>query len=324
VVGLIQLSRLALTVFTLAFGLYHGVLGLLYLENYDHPGFAVIAVVIYLFALAFSLLDRPGIALKSEFAVGNLVAAISIPLFMAAAITPDHASGYATWHVAGTATLMSITAVRQHRLIAWFGLIAMLVEVWVWGGFNILFNAGLIGAVLLVVAANAAATVIAKSNKAADDYRNQALQNAAETVARSAARVERQSRVEQALRAALPLLQTIVAKRGKLSASQRQDAVLIEGELRDQIRGRNFTSEPLISEVKAARRRGVEVQLLDDGGLDEVDENKRLEILNRVCSELAKVGSGKVVIRSVAHEDWTVTMAAIRRDSDKPDLFLRL
>ncbi|MEY3561305.1 MAG: hypothetical protein RL068_457 [Actinomycetota bacterium] len=321
---MIQLSRLALTAFTLAFGLYHGVLGLIYFAQYDQPGYALLAVTIYFIALALSIFDRPGLALRVEFAATNLIAALSIPLLMAAAVTPNHASGYATWHIAGISTLMSITAVRQHRLIAWSGLIAMLIEVWLWGGFGMLFNAGLIGAVLLLVAANAAATVISKSNRAADDYRRLALANAAETVARSAARVERQARVEQALRSALPLLQSIVSTRGELSDGQRRNALLTEGELRDQIRGRNFATEPLTSEVKAARGRGVEVQLLDDGGLEELDEDKQRLILKRLSEELSKVRSGKVVIRSVAHEDWTVTMAAIRRESDSPDLFLRL
>jgi len=41
---MIQLSRAAITVFTLAFGTYHGVLGLLNHDHYEQPWFAIVAV----------------------------------------------------------------------------------------------------------------------------------------------------------------------------------------------------------------------------------------------------------------------------------------
>jgi hypothetical protein len=68
----------------------------------------------------------------------------------------------------------------------------------------------------------------------------------------------------------------------------------------------------------------VEVQLLDDGGLDELDPIELDQLLNRVARELSQIQSGRVVIRSVAGEDWRLTMAAIRKGADQPDLFLRL
>jgi hypothetical protein len=100
--------------------------------------------------------------------------------------------------------------------------------------------------------------------------------------------------------------------------------LLKEHELRDQIRGRSLITAALAKEVRAARERGVEVQLLDDGGFEDVDENRRLQLLDRVTKELAKVSEGTVVIRAVAGESWVLTMAAIRKGADRPDLFLRL
>jgi Tfp pilus assembly pilus retraction ATPase PilT len=73
-----------------------------------------------------------------------------------------------------------------------------------------------------------------------------------------------------------------------------------------------------------ARRRGVGVQLLDDGGLDQLDASRRSEIETSILEVLAKVQVGKVVIRSAKGSGWTVTIAAMQENVDQPDVFLRL
>mgnify|MGYP006197371859 CR=1 FL=1 len=115
-----------------------------------------------------------------------------------------------------------------------------------------------------------------------------------------------------------------VAKNGNLTKDQQLAAMLAEAALRDQIRGRMLIEPILVEAIASARSRGVEVQLLDDGGIVDMDPQERLDLLERVAQELGAINSGKVVIRSVAGEDWKLTVAAIRKDSDRPDLFLRL
>jgi len=321
---MIRVPRFAMIGFTLAFGLYHAVLGVLNFLNYDLGNVALVAVAIYLIALFISLLSRPGLELKPIFAYFNLVVSLAVPVLMSYAIDPEMVSGYSTWHVAGIATLMGITAVRQHRAIAWIGVGLEVAVVLIWGGFGILFNSGVIGALMLVGAAHGASNTLRASAMAAKEYREQELSTNAARAAKSAARKERQERVDQALKTSLPFLQRLVAKKGKLTAEEKSESLLIERSLRDQIRGRMLLSPELVNAVKAARRRGVEVQLLDDGGLEDTPESERLELLSQVTQELEKIQAGKVVIRAVEGEDWKITMAALRKESDKPDLFIRL
>lgn len=177
---------------------------------------------------------------------------------------------------------------------------------------------------MLVGAAHGASNTLRASAMAAKEYREQELSTNAARAAKSAARKERQERVDQALKTSLPFLQRLVAKKGKLTAEEKSESLLIERSLRDQIRGRMLLSPELVNAVKAARRRGVEVQLLDDGGLEDTPESERLELLSQVTQELEKIQAGKVVIRAVEGEDWKITMAALRKESDKPDLFIRL
>ena len=323
-VQVIKLSRSAITVFTLAFGLYHAFLGAVNFDHYDRPEFVAVAISLYLAALLISMADRPGLKLKDSKAAISLVAAMLISLFMAGSVSPGHADSHSTWHVAGIATLMAIIALRQHKVMAWTGLTVMILEVLLWGGIDQLFRAGAFGAVMLVAAAHAAAVTLASTSAAASDFRDQALATAAATAAKSAARTERKLRVEKALGAALPFLNKIESAQGQLTDADRSEALELEAMLRDQIRGRNFDLPELLHEISQARSRGVEVQVLDDGGLDQLAEAERSRILGEVAKQVATVKSGKLVLRSVADESWVVTITASTPGAEAPDLFIRL
>ena len=321
---MIQIPRLALSLFTLAFGFYHAILGLTNIGAYSDAGYALIAIAIYLAALIAAVASMPGLRLKNVVAWWVLIACLFVPLFMSAAIYPNATYGYTTWHVSGVATIMAIVAVRQHPFIAWSGTLFLIVQTLIWGGLDVAFSSGVVGAFLLVLAAQATATLLARSADAAQEFLEQAVATEAATAATSAARQERQARIQETLAESLPLLELIAKRRGKLSVKDRMEAVLKEHELRDQIRGRALMHPDLIRAARAARSRGVEVQLLDDGGFDELAQPEIDKILKRVARELNKVTTGKVVIRASAGESWRLTMAALRKDADRPDLFLRL
>lgn len=321
---LIKLPRIALSFFTLAFGIYHSILGILNIAEYQNTNFAIISIALYLVGLIGAVASFPGLRMRSELAWLALLVAIAVPLFMAGAISREAAFGYTTWHIAGIATLMAITAVRQHSVLAWIGVGFLIVQTLIWGGPQVLFTSGVFGAFLLVMAAQATSSLLSSSARAAEESLERALMSDAQAAANTAVRAERQKRIQETLKEALPLLDMIVKRKGKLSVEERFQAALKEHELRDQIRGRALLHPQLVSATRSARVRGVEVQLLDDGGLEGLDEGSKRGLLLRVARELASIESGKVVIRAVAGESWRLTMAAIRKGADRPDLFLRL
>lgn len=321
---MISLSSRALQFFAATFGLYHAVLGILNIGSYQNPNMVWVAVIFYLFALAASVFFWKEIGLPSWIASVNLVVAVLLPLLVTAGIGEFPSTPYTTWHIAAIGTLLAITAVRGQKVVAWIGISFLALEVIAWGGTAVLFNSGLIGAVLLVLGAQAASRALEQSEQLAKQFREKALATEAATAAKSAARVERERRINSTLAGVLPQLEVIVSKAGKLSEKERRIALLTEAELRDQIRGRNLVHDELSEQARLARTRGVEVQLLDDGGLDELDPDELDQLLGRVASELAQIQSGRVVVRSVAGEDWRLTIAAIRKGAEQPDLFLRL
>lgn len=321
---MISLSSRALQFFAGTFGLYHAILGLLNLSSYQSTAPVWFGLVLYLSALALSVFYWKEIELPSWIASINLVVAVMLPLLITAAIGSFPITPYNTWHVAAIGTLLAITAVRSHKVVAWIGISFLIMEVLAWGGFEVLFNSGLIGSVLLVLGAQAASRALSQSSQLAQQFREQALATAAATAAKSAARTERERRINSTLAGVLPQLEQIVRKSGKLSKQERKLALLTEAELRDQIRGRGLTHPALIEQARLARARGVEVQLLDDGGLEDLENSELEKLLDRVATELRSIETGRVVIRSVAGESWNLTMAAIRKGADQPDLFLRL
>lgn len=321
---MIRAPKIAAIALTLGLGLYHATLGLINLRLYEHPGFAAAAISLYVFALVNSLLQGPTLSLRFGGALLNLAAAIFVPLLMSVAHDPEMISGFSTWHVSAIGTLMAITAIRQQRYIAWVGAGYVVLQVLVWGGLDIVFESGVLGVVVLVTASQVAASGLRISGVAAREYREQAVAISEATVASSAARAERKLRVSEALDDARPLLERIIAMRGDLSESDKTDARLTEAALRDQIRGRSIITEELIFAVRQARVRGVEVQLLDDGGFVDISEVEKAALIDRVVKELMVVKSGKVVIRAVTGKSWRLTMAALRKDAEKPDLFIRI
>ena len=98
----------------------------------------------------------------------------------------------------------------------------------------------------------------------------------------------------------------------------------MEAELRDEIRGRQILNDALRKSVRAARRRSVEVIVLDEGGLDGLPFPKANIIRNRLARELDSINEGRVTIRSPRQEQHRVTFVASRPGTAKPDVWLQL
>jgi hypothetical protein len=80
-----------------------------------------------------------------------------------------------------------------------------------------------------------------------------------------------------------------------LTAEERAQCLLVEASLRDAIRGRCLFVEPVITAVRAARTRGVEVTVLDDSGDNSPEE---LTTLTRtIADSIDSVHAGRVTVR---------------------------
>jgi hypothetical protein len=305
------------------FGLLHAGLGFASLNGYTEPGLATIAIILYIVAIIASMVFYRGPDLPMPQSIFNLAVAALVPLLTNTNLDPKTADMYSTWYVIGIATLMATTAVRQQKLIAWVGTTILVIQVITWAGFIAGVQTGLIGAIMLVFSGHTISIGLRNAYRDTMAFTKLALDTQKEKVVNAAASQERRARLDTALRGALPMLNQIKNQHGKLSEEQKQQARLLEASLRDEIRGRGLMTPAIRSAAQKARLRGVEVVILDEGGLENTSEGNRSEILAKVAAAFEDVYEGRITLRAPAEESWRVTLVATRAGIAKPDIWLK-
>jgi hypothetical protein len=321
---MIKVPTWVLSVFGLLFGLFHAVLGLIWIGSNGRPDLVLVALVLYIVVLVPSVIFMGSRAMPKAQAWINVIVCAVIPLAINRQLDPMHLGDYATWYVLGVGTILGATAVRGQRALAWSGLLVLIAEIAVWGGVESLASTGLPGVLSLLVTGHAASIGVERALRAARELNQMTAATAAETAAVEAAASVRSNLLEKTLRTALPALNLIAALGGNLNDSQRREALLLEAGLRDEIRGAQLLNEKMRGAIKAARERGVEVLVLDEGGLEGLTASEIEELLNRTADAFEKVCSGRLTIRSPKGADWRITVAAVRPGSAQPDLWLKL
>ncbi len=323
---IISVSRVGITAVGIIFGIFHAVLGFASLEEYIHPTGPQIAIAVYLLALFSSILFYPTIRMPWWHAYLTAAAAISLPILVNPALDGPAYHSYTTWYVGATGVLLCIVMVRQQSIFAWLGVVGVIVSmVSYYQDFSFVSESGVLGGLIsIVVAGQAVSLGVERGAREASRLSAVATAEIAAAEATSATRAERQLRVQKALENSLPLLKKIVDRKGALTAEEAQDAVMAEAALRDEIRGRDLMSSTVRDAVLAARLRGVEVVLLDEGGLDGIDPELRERLLGDIANAIEGVQRGKVTVRTVKGEAWLVTIVATDNPNDPPALWLRL
>lgn len=316
--------RITISVVIFLYSCYHAWLGLSSLYAYAVPNLAIGFIIGYLALCLISIVFYKGFKIPTWLALLNLAFTAITPFIFSQMIIVNEPASYATWYVVGLATLMGITSFRRHVIIGWLGFFVIASQTIAFGGVGTLLNAGVVGALLMVFAGHASGYAIVTADKQAQEAIEAQRNFEVEATKRSTARKVRQERIQQTLRKAEPLLTQIVESNGELSSDQAEQARFLEAELRDLIRGRGLINERVSEAVNQARLRGVKVELLDEGGLENVDKGEREAILNRVIEALNSVVDGKITIRSPQGESWRVTIAAMSPSKDRPSLWERI
>lgn len=321
---MISLPRVALSVIAFLFGTYHGVLGLINISAYSNQQLALLSVYLYLLAIGSVVFVGQTMAIPLWLGYLSLLVTIFVTITMVQLIDFSRDLGYEAWYVGGLGTLLAIMAIRRQRILAISGMSVVTLVTVFWGGFDKFFSIGLIGSWLWVLVAYGSSRAIESSGRAAERYFNSAVESTRLGEIAKLSKAQRKTRIDSTLRVAGPLLEKISRKSGAISESDKTEAKLLEAQLRDEIRGRALIDPGLFTLIRKLRLRGVEVQLLDDGGLEGLDEQERNRIIERISLEISKVKSGKLIIRAVSGESWRVTIVALRKDAEIPDLFVKI
>jgi hypothetical protein len=281
-----------------------------------------VAIIIYVFVALISVFYYVNREMPALLAWVNLLVVVIVPQLIHEAIDVATVDSQTSWYVSGLGALLAVTAIRGQQAVSWIGAAVLSLEVLVWGGTETLFNSGLAGAMSLVVAANVLSFALTRIEIETQTYLDKAIEIEAAAAVESSTRLERSRRLTETLRVSYPLLQKIAA--GELDEESRQEAKLLEAQLRDGIRGRELIDSKLQEAIRSARLRGVEVVVLDEGGMESLAENSKVTLRQRLATELDQISSGRVTIRAPRGGKTTATFVASRPGTAKPDVFLKL
>lgn len=314
---MIGTPRSLILILAASFSSYHVVLGIHSLGIPTSPWPAAAALLLYCGASILSLWPRRQTRMPTWLALVDILVGAAMTLLVFSQLDASSDSGYATWSVAAFATLMVITAVRRRPGFAWVGIGLLAAAVTVWAGPLALTTTGVVGGAVWVGVAHALSLALAAGLREAQQFEAAGRSADQWQAGQEAMLFERRGRLLQMNRLAAPMLRAVIAADGQLSEIQRRECLLLEAAIRDEIRGRRLLSSEMRTEVMAARRRGIEVSLLDDGGLDDLGEPELEVVLNELAREVRKSGADRLVIRTAAaRSDTAVTVVGLTAAGD--------
>lgn len=310
---MIGVPRWLLLVLGALFSTYHVVLGIYSLNVPVAPWPTVVALALYTIATVASLWPAERLRMPDWLAAFDLAVCIVLPLLVTSQLDPDADNGYATWYVAAVGTLMTIAAARRQLVAAWLGVLVLAVQTVVWAGPLALGALGVIGSIVWVAIAHMLTSALTAAARETRRYAQAEREAAAWQAAQDAHLFEGRMRLAQTNRIAAPMLRRIADRGGELTEAERQECRMLEAAIRDEIRGRMLLTDVVRAEVQRARERGTVVMLLDEGGIDDLDEPARDRVLSRLAEAIADSRADRIIARTAAEgSPVAVTVVGLR------------
>jgi hypothetical protein len=225
-------------------------------------------------------------------------------------------ASFATWYLGGIGALMTVVMIRDRPWTAWSGIVLLAVGSIAWMGPGKALSLGLVGSTMWVLIAQ---LLVRSMGRAAHDTdRLMQLQRAATAwqATHTVRQRERRVQVQRALAVAGPVLSRTVATGGMLTEAERVEARVAEGRLRDEMRGPRLIDDAVQAELERARRRGATVTVLDEGGLDGVDEDSLDAIRAQLAEVLRRSTSDRLYIRTSHNPGVAATVVGRSASTD--------
>ncbi|WP_448061257.1 hypothetical protein [Cellulomonas hominis] len=270
-------------------------LGQMALAVEPRPAAVVAAVGLAMTLLGSLLVSTPG---PDQLTPGRAVLVAAVPVVNTLLLLgPVAEVGGGLWLISIGTYLAGLLMVRGHVWLGWSGGGTTLVLVVLWAGWR-----GSWADELTPVLANAVVALVVGTvwhllvgrtvTQLRGHRRVEAQAEMQESVTREAV-VRRLAEVREIERRVGPLLDRI-ATGAALDDAEREACRLLEAELRDRLRAPSLAVSPVLEASQDARRRGVDVLLLDDGGHA---AGLSGAVLARVAAAVRGAGAGRVTVR---------------------------
>lgn len=249
---------------------------------------------------AAALVVTPGpYPMRGSWVAGILAAVTISTVLMNWSLSTSGWPGYSSWHFGANTFVLLAVALRGRTAWAWAGMGIMIAATVVW---TVSTGQGVMPAVDLLdrqagtlLVGNLFALGLSRTMRGLQQVTQAQTARAAADEAIRAAADLRDRRLAALDRTATPALRAIAA--GELSADERSELLITEGMLRDSIRGGLLAQEPAVSRIREARRRGVDVVLLDDSGEVELPPDAAAEVVEWVAEHVDRAAAGSFTAR---------------------------
>lgn len=316
--GVVVVSRKLILMVAAFFSAYHVILGLYSITASSSAVPILVAMGLYLVATMASLWPSSPMRMSLPLALFNVGVSAALPLIVGSQLDGSSGDlGYATWYVAAVGTLMTITATRKRTQLALLGVAFLVIHSVVWAGVGELGSLGVIGSVVWVVAAAVISRALVKASRDARQYARAEREASGWHAAQEAHLSERQVRLTQTMRLAMPMLRRISESNGGLTEAEQQECRFLEAAIRDEIRGRRLLNHAVREQVMAARRRGASVTLLDEGGIDDLGGVALDDVLGALALALEQTRADRIIVRTAA-DNTTVAVTVVGLSSPDP------
>lgn len=262
------------------------------------PGDALAeCVIVALLALgALLLIVVPGDPLPNVWAL-SIAAIPSAQVAVLLTALDPHATQTqtVTTTVGSGAALCAFLCVRGRVLPGWLGQAAAFAVYWSGSSGFASAASTFVTCAGVMLTATFFARVVRPAAASIYALREERARHVAEKAAADAARDERILQLRRLDDLVRPVLERIADT--DIGDAARREAVLVEATLRDSIRARALDVPAVAAAARAARARGVTVQLLDDGGLGPFGLDVGDEIRHAVVTQLNRLAEGSITVR---------------------------
>jgi len=270
------------------------------LDEVKRPEPVLLAVLIVNAAVVLLVLDHPD-PFPLLWTAAILLAVAASTLLVAFQLPDAGAPGRASWHLGSNTWLVFFLAMRGRPGAAWLGYALMATGTIGW---SVAVGRGPLDGVLLLdthAAILLVATLFARNLRRTAGRINEldgiAVGSAIEAAEGATSAQIRRRRVVELRASAGPLLEAIVANGAPTDAASRRRYATSEALLRDGVRGRSLMNPRIAEAATAARKRGVDVTLLDDRGQGLPTGEAMVRLSEVIVEHLEGTAAGAVTVR---------------------------
>jgi hypothetical protein len=208
--------------------------------------------------------------------------------------------GYSQWFVGAASVALLYMSLRGRIALAWLGFALLCVPIVIWG---LTVEDRFLDAVLVLarqvptlIVGTLFATALRRSGDEIRRLTTEGMLRARAEAATIGTAREREERVLALGEFATPMLEKL-ANGGPITAAERLEYALAEAELRDGLRAPSLVLPDVSAAARSARRRGVEVVLLDDSDPSVLGPGDLARAASRIAALINASKGGRVTAR---------------------------